>query len=163
MTTVGTNTAEMGALGVPMVVALPTHALGAFRGGAGGVLGLLSALPGPVGEAVAAFVNASLLRSQRFFSWPNMWAGAAVVPELIGRIEPAVVAAEVVRLAAQPGELEAMRGALLALRGGRLAPDDGGAAGNGGGVSGGRGTAAASIAEAAGRALAKAAVATGAM
>lgn len=56
ITTVGTNTAELGALGVPMVVALPTNALEVFKG-AGGLVGLLTRIPGPVGDVIARAVN----------------------------------------------------------------------------------------------------------
>eukprot|EP00894_Picocystis_sp_ML_P002444 jgi/Pico_ML_1/52961/g3591.t2 len=93
VTTVGTNTAELAALGTPMVVALPTHDLAAFRGASGGrILGLMAQAPGPVGEWVARATNAALLKDNVHLSWPNMWAQAEVVPEMVGLVEPEEVA-----------------------------------------------------------------------
>ncbi|CAI5996133.1 unnamed protein product [Closterium sp. NIES-64] len=74
LTTVGTNTAELAALGVPMVVVLPTLSLELFQGGTGGVLGLLPALlPAGPAAALTRFLNASLLRSLPFLAWPNRY------------------------------------------------------------------------------------------
>lgn len=92
VTTVGTNTAELAALGTPMVVALPTHDLTAFRGASGGVLGLLAQTPGPVGDWVARATNTALLKTNLHLSWPNMWAGTKIVPEMVGLVEPEEVA-----------------------------------------------------------------------
>jgi lipid A disaccharide synthetase len=83
---VGTNTAELGVLGVPMVVALPTNALEVFRGAAGGLTGLLTQLPGPLGEALTRAVNARMLATRSWLSWPNIWAREEVVPELVGEL-----------------------------------------------------------------------------
>ena len=92
VTTVGTNTAELAALGTPMVVALPTHDLTAFRGASGGILGLLAQAPGPLGEWVARATNTALLKANLHLSWPNMWAGTTIVPEMVGLVEPEEVA-----------------------------------------------------------------------
>lgn len=83
---VGTNTAELGVLGVPMVVALPTNALEVFRGAAGGFTGLLTRLPGPLGDALTRAVNARMLATRGWLSWPNIWAREEVVPELVGKL-----------------------------------------------------------------------------
>ncbi|OAE22977.1 hypothetical protein AXG93_2717s1070 [Marchantia polymorpha subsp. ruderalis] len=68
---IGTNTAELGYLGIPMLVVLPTHALEVFRGGTGGALGLLANMPGELGKYVAQEVNSALLKSSGYIAWPN--------------------------------------------------------------------------------------------
>ncbi|CAM6045665.1 unnamed protein product [Sphagnum compactum] len=100
---VGTNTAELGSLGIPMLIVLPTHSnlpippslwpFKMFKGAKGGVVGLLAAIPGWIGATVAHSVNLAVLKTPGFISWPNRWAGKEVVPELIGKIEPVEVAA----------------------------------------------------------------------
>ncbi|CAI5481757.1 unnamed protein product [Closterium sp. Yama58-4] len=113
LTTVGTNTAELAALGVPMVVVLPTLSLELFQGGAGGVLGLLPALlPAGPAAALTRFLNASLLRSLPFLAWPNRWAGREVVPEVVGEVGPGEVAAVAARLLGDAPALDAMGSAL---------------------------------------------------
>ena len=112
VTTVGTNTAELGALGVPMVVALPTHVLEQFRGAVGGLLGLLMRLPGILGRKIAQLVNAVVVRRSGRLAWPNRWAGAEIVPELVGRVEPAEVAAVAVGYLRDGAKLAAMRARL---------------------------------------------------
>ena len=112
VTTVGTNTAELGALGVPMVVALPTHVLEQFRGAVGGLLGLLMRLPGILGRKIAQLVNAYVVRRSGRLAWPNRWAGAEIVPELVGRVEPAEVAAVAAGYLRDGAKLAAMRARL---------------------------------------------------
>ncbi|GJP79097.1 hypothetical protein CLOP_g9340 [Closterium sp. NIES-67] len=110
LTTVGTNTAELAALGVPMVVVLPTQSLELFQGASGGVLGLLpSLLPAAPAAALTRFLNAALLRSLPFLSWPNRWAGRQVVPEVVGEVRPGEVAAVAAELLGQAAALEGMR------------------------------------------------------
>jgi hypothetical protein len=91
LTTVGANTAELGALAVPMIVLLPTQQLDAMRAW-DGLPGLLANLPG-VGTVFARLINGWFLRKTRLLAWPNIWAGRAIVPELIGQLNPAEVAA----------------------------------------------------------------------
>lgn len=93
LTTVGANTAELGRLGVPMVVLLPTNKLDAMRAW-GGLLGLLVRIPG-VGQLVARIVNWCALRLIQYFAWPNIWAQEQIVPELRGYLTPESVANEV--------------------------------------------------------------------
>eukprot|EP00899_Mesostigma_viride_P010373 jgi/Mesvir1/19337/Mv10395-RA.1 len=121
LTTVGTNTAELGSLGVPMVVMLPTHALEVFQGGAGGLAGLLCSIPGPVGAFFTRAVNAAVLKAAGHMAWPNRWAGKEVVPELVGRLEPEEVAVTTAKYLQEPVLLYEMRATLLALEGGRAA------------------------------------------
>ena len=115
LTTVGANTAELGALAVPMLVLLPTQHLQGMRAW-DGLLGLLSRMPllGPVVNVVAV----SLLRRRGpGLAWPNLQAGRMVVPERIGPITPTQVAREVLALLRRPARLEAMAMALRELRG----------------------------------------------
>ncbi|MHC5720100.1 MAG: lipid-A-disaccharide synthase, partial [Nostoc sp.] len=63
LTTVGANTAELGALGVPMIVLLPTQQLDAMRSW-DGLPGLLANLPG-VGTPFAKVINWLFLRFVR--------------------------------------------------------------------------------------------------
>ncbi|MEL7084317.1 MAG: hypothetical protein AAF268_00610 [Cyanobacteria bacterium P01_A01_bin.3] len=90
LTTVGANTAELGRLGIPMVVILPTNKLDAMRSW-DGLLGLIVRLP-VVGTLLARFVNWYVLRFVRFLAWPNIWAQRRIVPELRGHLTPQTIA-----------------------------------------------------------------------
>ena len=89
-TTVGANTAQLGALATPMIVLLPTQRLGALQL-ADGLPGVISRMPG-VGALVRRIINpiiiAALQKSGKRFAWPNIWAKREVVPELFGPITP---------------------------------------------------------------------------
>ncbi|BBN08883.1 hypothetical protein MPTK1_4g15230 [Marchantia polymorpha subsp. ruderalis] len=113
VTTIGTNTAELGYLGIPMLVVLPTHALEVFRGGTGGALGLLANMPGELGKYVAQEVNSALLKSSGYIAWPNRWVDKEVVPELVGRIEPVEIANVAAHYLFSQSKLEAMKRQLL--------------------------------------------------
>lgn len=96
LTTVGANTAELGALGVPMLVLLPTQQIDAMRAW-DGLPGLLANLPG-VGTLFARLINGWFLRQmqqQPLLAWPNIWAGEMIVPELMGELQPDRVADQV--------------------------------------------------------------------
>ncbi len=115
LTTVGANTAELGALAVPMLVVLPTQhpqVMGAWDG----PLGLLSRAPllGPIITRAALSV---VLGRGSGLAWPNLQAGRMVVPERIGPITPTEIAQEVLALLRHPASLEAMAMALRQLRG----------------------------------------------
>lgn len=92
ITTVGANTAELGALAVPMIVIIPTQQLDAMRAW-DGIPGILANLPG-VGTLFAKLINTVFLRNlgNRLLAWPNIWAGREIVPELIGQLQPADIA-----------------------------------------------------------------------
>lgn len=96
LTTVGANTAELGRLGIPMVVLLPTNKLGVMRSW-DGLLGLIVRTP-VVGSLVARLVNWYVLRFVRFLAWPNIWAQQRVVPELRGHLTPQAIADEVCQI-----------------------------------------------------------------
>ncbi|MFQ3628254.1 MAG: lipid-A-disaccharide synthase [Cyanobacteriota bacterium] len=115
LTTVGANTAELGALAVPMIVFLPTQQLDAMRAW-DGIPGLLANLPG-VGGAIAKLINGWFLRKSRLLAWPNIWAGEAIVPELVGNLKPEEVSSLALDWLADPETRDAVRDRLRGVRG----------------------------------------------
>lgn len=115
LTTLGANTAELGALTVPMLVLLPTQQLDIMRAW-DGLPGLLANLPG-VGAAFATIINGWAARKPSRRAWPNIWAQREIVPELLGRLEPAAIAAHVLNYLEKPELLEQMRQELRQVRG----------------------------------------------
>lgn len=115
ITTVGANTAELGVLGVPMLVLLPMQQPDAMRAW-GGLAGLLANLPG-MGRFVATALNWQILRSQKLLAWPNIWAGEEIVPELKGLLDPGAIALQALDWLEHPEQLDAMRVRLEHLRG----------------------------------------------
>ncbi|QLE39386.1 lipid-A-disaccharide synthase [Nostoc sp. C052] len=118
ITTVGANTAELGALGVPMIVLLPTQQLDAMRSW-DGLPGLLANLPG-VGTPFAKVINWLFLRFVKrkgLLAWPNIWAQEEIVPELVGKLQPQEVAQMTVDLLAHPEKLAEIRAKLRNIRG----------------------------------------------
>lgn len=115
LTTVGANTAELGALAVPMIVLLPTQQLDAMRAW-DGLPGVLANLP-LVGTGMAKAINWLALRRLGFLAWPNIWAQSAIVPELVGKLEPQAVAELVLDFLNHPEKLQQMRSELSAIRG----------------------------------------------
>jgi hypothetical protein len=114
-TTVGANTAELGALAVPMIVLIPTQQLDAMRAW-DGLPGLLTNLPG-AGTVFARLINGWFLRQARLLAWPNIWAGEAIVPELVGRLEPEAVAELAIDWLRHPDQLAQIRSRLRQVRG----------------------------------------------
>jgi hypothetical protein len=115
LTTVGANTAELGALGVPMIVLVPTQHLHVMQAWDGG-LGILARLP-LLKWLLGAALTAWRMRHHGFLAWPNISAGRQVVPEKVGAITPADIAAEAADWLAHPERLEGMRDDLRSLRG----------------------------------------------
>jgi lipid A disaccharide synthetase len=115
LTTVGANTAELGALGVPMIVLVPTQHLHVMQAWDGG-LGILARLP-VLRWLLGAALTAWRMRHHGFLAWPNISAGRAVVPERVGAITPAQIAEEAAGWLEQPERLEGMRDDLRSLRG----------------------------------------------
>ena len=115
LTTVGANTAELGALGVPMIVLVPTQHLHVMQAWDGG-LGILARLP-LLKWLLGAALTAWRMRHHGFLAWPNISAGRQVVPERVGAITPADIAAEAADWLAHPERLEGMRDDLRSLRG----------------------------------------------
>ncbi|MCC5609293.1 lipid-A-disaccharide synthase [Nostoc sp. CHAB 5834] len=118
LTTVGANTAELGALGVPMIVLLPTQQLDAMRAW-DGLPGLLANLPG-VGTPFTKVINWLFLRFVRhkgLLAWPNIWAQEEIVPELMGKLQPQEIGEMVLDLLAHPEKLADIRAKLRKIRG----------------------------------------------
>jgi hypothetical protein len=115
LTTVGANTAELGALAVPMIVLVPTQHLAVMQAW-DGWLGLVARLP-LLRRLVGVALTAWRMRHRGFLAWPNISAGRAVVPERVGPIEPAQIAAEAADWLEHPERLSAMAADLRSLRG----------------------------------------------
>jgi lipid A disaccharide synthetase len=115
LTTVGANTAELGALGVPMIVLVPTQHLHVMQAWDGGI-GILARLP-ILRWLLGAALTAWRMRHHGFLAWPNISAARQVVPERVGSITPEQIAAEAADWLAHPERLEGMRDDLRSLRG----------------------------------------------
>ena len=115
LTTVGANTAELGALGVPMIVLVPTQHLGVMQAW-DGWMGLLARLPG-LRRLIGLLLSAWRMRHHGLLAWPNISAGRMVVPERVGAITPEQIAVEASDWLQQPERLQGQREDLRALRG----------------------------------------------
>jgi len=111
VTTVGANTAELAAINQPMIVLLPTN-FADMKVGWDGIVGLLETAPF-LGRFLGVLINAILVwqiqRRGQLFSWPNIWAGKAIVPELLGNLTPTQVTDEILFYLDRPEELAKMR------------------------------------------------------
>ncbi|AFY72739.1 hypothetical protein Syn7502_00589 [Synechococcus sp. PCC 7502] len=125
LTTVGANTAELAAFGVPMLIVLPTNQLDAMRSW-DGIGGILANLP-IIGTGFAKLINYFVIKSflnpkdgrKKLFAWANIWAGEEIVPELFGHLTAATVGSALLELLQQPEKLEIMRDRLQAICGQR--------------------------------------------
>jgi hypothetical protein len=124
LTTVGANTAELGALGIPMFVLLPTHQLDTIRAW-DGLLGILVRLP-IVGAWFARLIGWVVWRWLAFrggsrFAWPNIWAHrqgkAPIVREFLGRFSANEIADELCATISHPAQLAILRTRLRGVRG----------------------------------------------
>ncbi|MEH2192853.1 MAG: lipid-A-disaccharide synthase [Nostoc sp.] len=118
LTTVGANTAELGALAVPMIVLLPTQQLDAMRSW-DGLPGLLANLPG-IGTAFANTINwlfLTFVRRKGLLAWPNIWAQEEIVPEIMGEVQPQQIGEMVLDFLAHPEKLDDIRAKLRNTRG----------------------------------------------
>ncbi|OLP17366.1 lipid-A-disaccharide synthase [Leptolyngbya sp. 'hensonii'] len=116
ITTVGANTAELGALGIPMVVLIPKNQADAMRTW-DGLPGLLANLPGGFGSFFARLINRYMEKRLGLLAWPNIWAGEAIVPELFDHLRPEGVADLVMDYLDHPEKLQQMRDNLRKVRG----------------------------------------------
>ncbi|NJL53893.1 MAG: lipid-A-disaccharide synthase [Spirulinaceae cyanobacterium RM2_2_10] len=118
-TTVGANTAQLGAIAMPMLILIPTQQLEAMRAW-DGLPGLLVNLP-LVGTALAKIINGLIVprlqQRQRLFAWPNIWASKEIVPEFIGELQPEPLAAIACDWLAHPEQLATIRHQLRRVRG----------------------------------------------
>jgi lipid A disaccharide synthetase len=117
LTTIGANTAELAALGIPMIVLLPIYQLDAMRSW-DGVGGMVARLPG-LGTPISKLINWVTFKQlkERKFAWPNIWAGREIVPELVGKITVSAVAALVIDFLDHPEKLAQMQADLADTRG----------------------------------------------
>ncbi|MFM7550111.1 MAG: glycosyl transferase [Cyanobacteriota bacterium] len=115
LTTVGANTAELGALGVPMIVLVPTPHLQVMQAW-DGWLGLLARLP-LLRRLLGVALTAWRMRHRGFLAWPNIAAGRMVVPERVGEVTPTAIAEEAAAWLASPQRLASLRDDLRSLRG----------------------------------------------
>ena len=117
ITTVGANTAELCALGVPMIVLVLTHQNpGEIARAWDGIPGVLAQIPG-LGKGFASLYSRWMRRRLGFLAWPNIWAGRQLVPELVGAIAPETVGAMIREWLATPALLAQMRQELIQVRG----------------------------------------------
>jgi lipid-A-disaccharide synthase len=98
-----------------MLVLIPTQQLDAMRAW-DGIPGILANLPG-VGSLLAKGINWLALRRLGLLAWPNIWAGRQIVPELVGPLQPAAVAAIAQDLLEHPEKLVQIRANLRQVRG----------------------------------------------
>jgi lipid A disaccharide synthetase len=118
LTTIGANTAELGALAVPMIVILPMQQLDAMRAW-DGALGVLVNLP-LLGSPIAKIVNTIAFRAlgNKKLAWPNIWANQReIVPELIGYLDAKTVAEFTIDYLEHPEKLATMKSELRQVRG----------------------------------------------
>jgi lipid A disaccharide synthetase len=119
LTTVGANTAQLGALAIPMIVMLPTQQLDVMRTW-DGIPGILARLPG-LGTPISKLINRVMIRyirdQNKRFAWPNIWAQKEVVPELLGELTPEQVGNQVLDYLNHPEQLQAVKQSLRQLRG----------------------------------------------
>ena len=89
LTTVGANTAQLGALAMPMIILLPTYQLTAMKSW-DGIPGMLANLP-LIGDRFATLINKIViqytLKNNKLYGWPNIWAKKEIVPELMGNLK----------------------------------------------------------------------------
>jgi lipid A disaccharide synthetase len=109
LTTVGANTAELAALGVPMLVLLPTQHLHVMQAW-DGVAGLVARLP-LLRWGFGLLLTAWRLRHRGFLASPNIAAGRLLVPERVGVITPESIAAQAAHLRGAPERHAGMRAA----------------------------------------------------
>jgi lipid A disaccharide synthetase len=124
LTTIGANTAELGALGVPMIVLIAMQQLDAMRAW-DGTLGILVNLP-LLGTPIAKIVNTIAYRTlgSKKLAWPNIWANQQeIVPELVGYLDAKTVAEFTLDYLQHPEKLTAMRSKLREVRGSAGAAD----------------------------------------
>ena len=115
ITTVGANTAELAALNLPMIVALPTQHLSLMNAWYGifGIIGKISV----VNKLITLIIKSFYLKTKRFFSWPNIKAKKLIVPERIGNITTEQIANEAVQLIKNNKSLEKIKENLINQRG----------------------------------------------
>ena len=111
----GANTAELAAIGLPMLVILPTQHLKMMNAWDGiyGVMGKISF----INRFLTFIVKYFYLKKKKFFAWPNIKAKKMIVPERIGNISTKEIAKEVLFLIKNKDQLKSISDNLLKERG----------------------------------------------
>ncbi|HHV93742.1 MAG TPA: hypothetical protein GXX47_04290 [Firmicutes bacterium] len=112
----GSNTAEMAALGLPMVVVTPLNKPELIP--LEGIPGLIGSIP-LVGRYLKRKAVLTAAKRIKFAALPNMKAQEEIVPELIGFLGPEDVAVAVGSLLRSPEKLRAMSSRLQQIMGAR--------------------------------------------
>jgi lipid-A-disaccharide synthase len=99
LTIPGTNTAELAALGIPMLLLLPTYQLHTLP--MPGLAGHVGGVP-VLGPLIKRLVAEGYLRTRRHWAHPNRIARERVVPELVGRLTADGVARQVLEALGSP-------------------------------------------------------------
>ena len=115
LTTVGANTAELGALGVPMIVIVPTQHINVMQAWDGfiGIIGRLPILKSFIGLLISIW----RMRNRGFLAWPNISACKMIVPERVGNLKPLDIAIETAEWLKSPARLRGQKEDLQSLRG----------------------------------------------
>jgi lipid-A-disaccharide synthase len=98
-----------------MIVLLPTQQLEAMQSW-DGLPGMLARLP-LLGKLLARLINYLIISQNRLYAWPNIWAGKAIIPELIGQLDPEQVAQLAISWLDQPEILARIKTDLSQVRG----------------------------------------------
>lgn len=125
-TTIGANTAQLAALGIPMIVGIPLWQIDAMRAW-DGLPGLLANTP-LMGKLFSRLFNSVMyqiyIRRRRLYAWPNIWAGQReIVPELVGDYSALDFAKIICQYLEHPEKLAQMRQELRQVRGDSGASD----------------------------------------
>jgi len=115
LTTVGANTAELGALNIPMIVVVPTQHILVMEAW-DGIVGLIARLP-ILKWCLGLLISLVKLRKRGFMAWPNISAKKMIVPERIGHITTSQIAEETIDWLNSPSRLSGQKEDLRALRG----------------------------------------------
>lgn len=110
----GTNTAELAYLNVPMIVVLQLEY--PERIPLEGLPGLIGGIP-VLGGAIKRWLLPKVLAKVEYTAWPNRLAGAAIVPEVRGKISPEDVGRQAIRLLSDPRRRADMSQRLAGLAG----------------------------------------------
>ena len=115
LTTIGANTAELGALNIPMIVVIPTQHILVMEAW-DGLLGFIARLP-ILKLFLGLIISLIKLRKTGLMAWPNISAKKMIVPERIGHITTKQIAEEAIEWINSPSRLSGQRDDLQALRG----------------------------------------------
>ena len=119
LTTIGANTAQLGSLGIPMIVLIPSYQWDAMTSW-DGLPGLLVNLPF-IGQNLAKLINwlavQYTVKNNKLYAWPNIWAKKEIVPELIGYLKVENIGKMVLYYLNNPEKLNKIKEDLAKVRG----------------------------------------------